>query len=157
MAEDKIKVLITNIEKQRQEYAESFVVAMRNSLEQGYEALHEQAKELCETTGYDYETCMYIVRTARGNNIMVEDIKRVYAGMYSITKALEEFKKEAMKIADVFKDLQQCFDENKDEIEDAKEIANLERQRKRCKNYLELKQIDRRLNDLKRHRGKHKK
>ena len=39
-------------------------------------------------------------------------------------------------------------------LEEAKEIAILEQRKKHCKNYLELKQINRRLNLLKLKQGK---
>ena len=45
--------------------------------------------------------------------------------------------------------LQELAEQNKVVIEEAKEAAILEQRKKHCKNYLELKQINRRLNLLK--------
>lgn len=44
--------------------------------------------------------------------------------------------------------------EKNESIDDAILIEQLERRKKHCKNYLELKQIDRKLNELKRNKGK---
>lgn len=50
--------------------------------------------------------------------------------------------------------LQELAEQNKVVIEEAKEIAILEQRKKHCKNYLELKQINRRLNLLKFKQGR---
>ena len=50
--------------------------------------------------------------------------------------------------------LQELAEQNKVVIEEAKEIAILEQRKKHCKNYLELKQINRRLNILKFKQGR---
>ena len=50
---------------------------------------------------------------------------------------------------DTITTLQELAEQNRVVIEGSKEIAILEQRRKHCKNYLELKQINRRLNLLK--------
>lgn len=53
--------------------------------------------------------------------------------------------------------LQELAEQSKVIIEEAKEIAILEQRKKHCKNYLELKQINRRLNLLKFKQGRRNK
>ena len=50
--------------------------------------------------------------------------------------------------------LQELAEQNKVVIEEAKELQFLEQRKKRCKNYLELKQINRRLSLLKFKQGR---
>ena len=75
-------------------------------------------------------------------------------------KVSDEFKKsmEKLKIAaekcvisigSLFKELNKLQEIQESEIEKSIKIVNLERRKKHCKNYLELKQIDRELNALK--------
>lgn len=63
-----------------------------------------------------------------------------------LNKALETL---AQKCADGIKSLRELAEQNKIVIEEEKEIAILEDRKKYCKNYLELKQINKKLNLLK--------
>lgn len=70
-----------------------------------------------------------------------------------LEKAIETL---AQKCADGIKSLRELAEQNK--IEEVKEIAILEDRKKYCKNYLELKQINKKLNLLKfkkRKKGRH--
>lgn len=63
-----------------------------------------------------------------------------------LEKALETL---AQKCVDGIKSLKELAEQNKIVIEEEKEIAILEERKKYCKNYLELKQINKKLNLLK--------
>ena len=63
-----------------------------------------------------------------------------------LEKALEIL---AQKCVDGIKSLAKLAEQNKIVIEEEKEIAILEDRKKYCKNYLELKQINKKLNLLK--------
>lgn len=63
-----------------------------------------------------------------------------------LNKALETL---VQKCADGIKSLRELEEQNKIVIEEEKEIAILEDRKKYCKNYLELKQINKKLNLLK--------
>lgn len=67
---------------------------------------------------------------------LIDDIKR-------------EFEILGQRCANTITSLQELAEQNKIVIEEAKEVAILEQRKKYCKNYLELKQINRRLNILK--------
>lgn len=67
---------------------------------------------------------------------LIDDIKR-------------EFEILGQRCANAVTSLQELVEQNKIVIEEAKEVAILEQRKKYCKNYLELKQINRRLNLLK--------
>ena len=75
---------------------------------------------------------------------LVEDIKRAFETLGQCCVDATEMLRELSERNDILGVL----------IEEAKEIAILEQRRKYCKNYLELKQIDRRLNLLKFKQGK---
>ena len=72
---------------------------------------------------------------------LIDDIKR-------------EFEILGQRCANVITSLQELAEQNKIVIEETKEIAILEQKKKHCKNYLELKQINRRLNILKFKQGR---
>lgn len=83
---------------------------------------------------------MYVTRTTKTDNELeqnpTEDIKRAFEMLAGCcTSAITT--------------LQELAEQNKVVIEEAKEIAILEQRKKHCKNYMELKQINRRLNLLK--------
>lgn len=67
---------------------------------------------------------------------LIDDIKR-------------EFEILGQCCANAITSLKELAEQNKIVIEETKEIAILEQRKKYCKNYLELKQINRRLNLLK--------
>ena len=67
---------------------------------------------------------------------LIDDIKR-------------EFEILGQCCANAITSLKELAEQNKIVIEEAKEVAILEQRKKYCKNYLELKQINRRLNLLK--------
>ena len=52
-------------------------------------------------------------------------------------------------LGSLFKELNKLQEIQESEIEKSIKIVNLERRKKHCKNYLELKKIDRELNSLK--------
>ena len=66
-----------------------------------------------------------------------------------IINNLKNLKNEFEKISDSIKQITNVFDGIPENIEYAKQIAILEQKRKKTKNYLELKMIDRQLNKLK--------
>ena len=63
----------------------------------------------------------------------------------NVIEALKALNESTQQITASLKDALQ----NNSEIDDAKRIADLERRKKHCKNYLELKQINRELQELK--------
>lgn len=65
--------------------------------------------------------------------------------------ALKRFTQAVVDIADMLKRITELCST---QIEETKEIAILEQRKKHCKNYLELKQINRRLNILKFKQGR---
>lgn len=84
---------------------------------------------------------IFLVSQDTGEQIPIEDIKRAFEMLAGCcTNAITS--------------LQELAEQNKVVIEEAKEIAILEQRKKHCKNYLELKQINRRLNLLKFKQGK---
>ena len=90
---------------------------------------------------------MYVTRTTKTDNELeqnpTEDIKRAFVIL-------------AGCCTNTITSLQELAEQNKVVIEEAKEITILEQRKKHCKNYLELKQINRRLNLLrfKQNKGK---
>lgn len=79
-----------------------------------------------------------------GEQNPIEDINRVFEE--DINRVFEML---AECCTNTITSLQELAEQNKVVIEEAKEIAILEQRKKHCKNYLELKQINRRLNVLK--------
>ena len=75
---------------------------------------------------------------------LIDDIKR-------------EFEILGQCCANAITSLKELAEQNKIVIEEAKEVAILEQRKKYCKNYLELKQINRRLNLLKLEQRRRKK
>ena len=63
----------------------------------------------------------------------------------NVIEALKGLKESAEQMTTSLKDALLC----NSEIDDTKRIADLERRKKHCKNYLELKQINRELQELK--------
>ena len=88
---------------------------------------------------------MHVTRTTKTDNELeqnpIEDIKRAFQML-------------GQCCTDTVTALQELAEQNMVAIEEAKEIAILEQRRKHCKNYLELKQMDRRLNILKFKQGR---
>ena len=92
-------------------------------------------EELIDCYGVDEKMVEIVERVVITSNIpfdrIIEEIKALN----------EPIKQTIMSLKDVL--------QNNSEIDDTKRIADLERRKKHCKNYLELKQINRELQELK--------
>lgn len=88
---------------------------------------------------------MYMTRTTKTDNELeqnpTDDIKRAFQML-------------GQCCTDTITALQELAEQNRVVIEETKEIAILEQKKKHCKNYLELKQINRKLNLLKFKQGR---
>ena len=80
--------------------------------------------------------------------ITTEDIKRAFKMLGQLGRCCTD------TVTALQEALQELAEQNKVVIEEAKELAILEQRKKHCKNYLELKQINRRINLLKFKQGR---
>ena len=92
-------------------------------------------EKLIDFYGVDEKTAEIVERVAITSNIQFDEV-------IEAIKALNEpIKQMTMSLKNVL--------QNNSEIDDTKRIADLERRKKHCKNYLELKQINKELQELK--------
>lgn len=92
-------------------------------------------EELINYYGFDEKTAEIIERVVITSNISFD----------KVIEAIKALNEPIQKVTTSLKDVLQ----NSSEIDNTKRIADLERRKKHCKNYLELKQINRELQELK--------
>lgn len=100
-----------------------------------YESEMNKKELLINCYGVDEKTAEIVGKVATTSGIPFENV----------IEALKGLKESAEQMTTSLKDALLC----NSEIDDTKRIADLERRKKHCKNYLELKQINRELQELK--------
>lgn len=123
-----------------------------DNLTKGFDVFENEAREVQTKYELDYDVAKEIVRLSYQTPYSVEQLVHVHKvyeqttlAVKKIIAGLEEHAKELAESFGSFEELKEQFNG----VNNTKRIVELEQRRKRCKNFLELKQIDRELNRLK--------